>query len=181
MLDPIKSYNPMTLSDFQAKYPLIDWTGILEFVIPQGAGIKSPNTVIVRTPEYYERLNDLLAKNVTLKTLQEYFIIQLVISKVYALDENSRAAYREMNGNISSGTSAKQPRWRTCVNNASNVYGNTLGRFFTLRQFGSEKERKQAEAFLDTIYEAWLNRLPQVEWLDEQTRAKAIEKVFSKA
>ncbi len=177
MQDPVKLYNPMTLSDFQAQNPSIDWTSILEFVIPSSGGIKSPNTIIVRTPEYYKELNAFLSKNVTLQTLQEYFIIQLAVAKVYSLDDDSRAAYREMTGKISSGTSVKQPRWRTCVNYASNVFGNTLGRYYTLKQFGSEPERKKAEAFLNTIHDAWLNRLPEVDWLDNQTRAKAVEKV----
>lgn len=178
MQDPVKLYNPMTLSDFQSQNPLIDWAGILESLIPNG-GIKSVNSIIVRAPEYFTRLNDLLSKNVTLQTLQEYYIIQLVISKVHALDDASRAAYREMNGKISSGTSVEQPRWRVCVSYTSGVFGNSLGRYYVLKKFGSENERKKAETFLETIHDAWLKRLPEVNWLDDQTRQKAIEKVLS--
>jgi predicted metalloendopeptidase len=178
MQDPVKLYNPTTISDFQTQIPLIDWTGIVKSLIPQGdGGIQAPNTIIVRTPDYYQRLNSLLSNDITLLTLQEYFIIQYVLAKVYSLDDASRAANRKMNGEISSGTSVEQPRWRVCVGYTSNTFSNSLGRYYTLKKFGSEAERKKAEAFLTTIHEAWLNRLPQIEWLDEQTRAKAIEKV----
>lgn len=176
MQDPVKLYNPVALSDFQSQNPLIDWTGILESLIPNG-GINSVDSIIIRTPEYFTRLNEVLSKNTTLQALQEYYIIQLIISKVHALDEASRAAYREMNGKISSGTSVEQPRWRVCVTYASGVFGNALGRYYTLKKFGSENERKKAETFLQTIHDAWLERLPEVDWLDEQTRQKAIEKV----
>lgn len=176
MQDPVKLYNPVALSDFQSQNPLIDWTGILESLIPNG-GINSVDSIIIRTPEYFTRLNEVLSKNTTLQALQEYYIIQLIISKVHALDEASRAAYREMNGKISSGTSVEQPRWRVCVTYASGVFGNSLGRYYTLKKFGSENERKKAETFLQTIHDAWLERLPEVDWLDEQTRQKAIEKV----
>ena len=178
MQDPIALYNPVSLSTFQSQNPLIDWTHILEALIPNG-GIQSVDTIIVRTPEFYKRLNQMLSQNVTLQTLQEYFIVNFVISRIHALDKTSRTAYREMNGKISSGTSTEQPRWRICVSYTSSSYGNSLGRYYTLKNFGSEDERKKAEAFLVTIHDAWLSRLPQVGWLDEQTRTKAIEKVIS--
>ncbi|KAI8078350.1 hypothetical protein BDF21DRAFT_363405 [Thamnidium elegans] len=175
MQDPVKSYNPTKLSDFQTQNPYIDWIGILESLIPNG-GINSPDTIIVRTPEYFEKLNTVLT-NVTLLTLQEYFVIQYVTSRVYSLDDASRTANRKMNGEISSGTSVEQPRWRICVGYTSVSFANSLGRYYTLKKFGSETERTRAETFLKTIHDAWLNRIPQIGWLDEQTRAKAIEKV----
>ncbi|KAI7879826.1 uncharacterized protein EV154DRAFT_524207 [Mucor mucedo] len=176
MQDPVKLYNPTKLSDFQSQNPLIDWTGILESLIPNG-GIRSPDTIIVRTPEYYEKLNTLLTKETTLLALQEYLIIQFITAKVYSLDDISRAASHKMSGDISSGTSVEQPRWRICVGYTSNTFSNSLGRYYTLKKFGCEAERKRAESFLKTIHDAWLDRIPHIGWLDEQTRAKAVEKV----
>lgn len=175
--DPIKVYNPTKLTDFQANYSLIDWTTILKSVIING--IKLPDVIIDRTPEYYKKLNELLP-TVSLITLQEYFVIQFTLSRVYTLDKTSRAAYRQMTGTIYSGTTVEQPRWRTCVSYASNKFPNTLGRYYTLKKFGSEKERIKAEKFLTSIHQAWLSMLPNLDWLDEQTRQKAIEKVWGK-
>lgn len=83
-----------------------------------------------------------------------------------------------MNGEISSGTSVEQPRWRTCVGYTSLSFANSLARYYTLKKFGSESERNKAETFLKTIHDAWLNRIPEITWLDDQTREKAIEKVL---
>ncbi|KAI7901157.1 uncharacterized protein BX663DRAFT_515138 [Cokeromyces recurvatus] len=175
--DPIKLYNPIQLSEFQNKYPFMDWASIINSLIPSDS-IYTPDTVIIRTPLYYERLNLLLSSNrVKLQTLQDYFIIIYVLNKVYTLDESSRAAYRKMNGEISMGTSVEQPRWRTCVSYTSSALSNSMGRYYALQKFGGEEERKKAEALLTTVHEAWLNRLPNIEWLDEQTRLKAIEKL----
>ncbi|KAI9365273.1 hypothetical protein BD770DRAFT_357312 [Pilaira anomala] len=176
MQDPVKAYNPTKLSEFQAKNPLIDWTNLLESIIPYG-GINLPDTIIVRTPEYFDKLHTLLSNNISLQTLQEYFVIQYVTSRVYSLDDASRAANRKMNGEISSGTTTEQPRWRICVGYTSLSFSNSIGRYYTLQKFGSETERNRAETFLTTIHEAWLNRIPEIKWLDDQTRAKAIEKV----
>lgn len=178
MQDPVKAYNPTKLSDFQAKNSLIDWTNLLESIIPYG-GINLPDTIIVRTPEYFDKLHTLLSNNISLQTLQEYFVIQYVTSRVYSLDDASRAANRKMNAEISSGTTTEQPRWRICVGYTSLSFSNSIGRYYTLQKFGSETERNRAETFLTTIHEAWLNRIPEIKWLDDQTRAKAIEKVIA--
>jgi predicted metalloendopeptidase len=177
MQDPIKLYNPTALTDFQSRNPLIDWSSLLNSLVT--SGITTPSTIIDKTPDYYERLNTLLSSgNVKLQTLQEYFVILYVMDRIYSLDSTSRAAHRKMIGEISSGISTEKPRWRLCVGYTSNTFSNSLGRYYTLKNFGSENERKKAEVFLTTIHKAWLDRLPNIDWLDDQTRAKALEKVY---
>ena len=41
----------------------------------------------------------------------------------------------------------------------------------------AQKEIEKAMQFVDLIHQAWADRIPQIDWLDEQTRAKALEKV----
>ncbi|KAI9475617.1 MAG: hypothetical protein EXX96DRAFT_638830 [Benjaminiella poitrasii] len=175
--DPIKLYNPIKLSEFQSNYPLIDWTSIISSLLPS-SDLAAQDTIIDRTPQYYESLHQWLSSGtIKVKALQRYFAIVYVINRIYALDETSRAAYRKMNGEISSGTSVAQPRWRTCVSYTSSTFSNVIGRYYTLKRFGGEAERLMAETLLTSIHEAWLNRLPNITWLDEQTRMRAIEKL----
>ncbi|CEP16537.1 hypothetical protein [Parasitella parasitica] len=174
--DPIQMYNPVKLAEFQKQNPLIDWTTMLEAFVPNG--IKVPDTVINTTPSYFEQLNQLLSSGkVTEQTLQEYLIITFVLNKVDYLDTTSREAFRKMKSATSSGTTAERPRWETCTEYVSNVFSDSIGRYYTLKKFGSEKERQKAEVFITNIHKAWLDRIPDLEWLDEQTKAKAIEKV----
>ena len=176
MQDPVKLYNPVKLSEFQAQNPLIDWTSIIQALVP--SGIKAPDTIVNQAPPYYERLNKLLASgDITEQTLQEYCIITFVTNKAYSLDSASRKAYNKMDNEISRGTTADRPRWETCTKYVSSAFSNSMGRYYTLKKFGSENERKEVETFLTTIHEAWINRLPDLDWLDNQTRAKAVEKV----
>ncbi|KAI8645191.1 hypothetical protein BD408DRAFT_382426 [Parasitella parasitica] len=176
MRDPVKLYNTISLSEFQTQNPLIDWTSMLKALLPSGIAV--PDTIIDKTPTYFEKLSQLLSSgNVTEQTLQEYFIITFVARQTNNLDSTSREAYRKMMATISSGTTAESPRWETCTDLVSNRLPFSVGRYYTLKKFGSEQERKKAEIFLTNIHKAWLDRIPEIEWLDEQTKAKAIEKV----
>lgn len=176
MRDPVKLYNPVKVSDFQANNSYVDWTSVIAALVP--GGIQPPDSVVIRATPYFERLNALISSgNVTERTVQEYFIITFVTKKVYALDSTSREASRKMDGEISSGTTSERPRWETCTNYVSNAISNSMGRFYVLKKFGGEAERKKVETFLTNIHQTWLDRLTEIDWLDNQTRAKAIEKV----
>lgn len=176
MQDPIKRYNPMSPVDFQSRNSLIDWTSILNSLII--TDITAPSTIINITPSYFQHLHTLLSSGgVKLQTLQEYFVITYVINHIHALDSTSRTAFHKMKGEISSGTSTEEPRWKICLESTSDAFSNSLGRYYTLKKFGSDNERKKAETFLTAIHKAWLDRLPNIQWLDDQTRAKAVAKV----
>jgi predicted metalloendopeptidase len=163
---------------------MIDWTGIINALIPNN-GIKSgPNTtLIVRVPSYYKGLNELISSNVTLQTLQEYFIINYVVYKAQYLDETSSTAVKAFSAQSSSisGSSTTpsvgQGRWLFCATSTSALYKNSIARYYIVKNFGGEAERKKLDSFITTIHNQWIHKLQYNDWLDEQTKDAAIEKV----
>lgn len=178
MQNRVLAYNPIELSTFQNENPMIDWSGVLNNLVPDEAIKPGPNTtIIIRVPAYYKGLNQLLSSNVTLQTLQEYFIINFVLDKVEFLDETSSAAFRAFDGKLSGGSTAAEERWRSCVTAASVYFKHNLARYYVLKKFGGEAERKKVDSFIETIHQEWIHQLDYVDWLDNQTKAAAIEKV----
>ncbi|CAO3655112.1 unnamed protein product [Mucor hiemalis] len=179
MQNRVATYNPIALSSFQTENPAIDWTGFFNSLVPEGGKKPGSNTtIVVRSPPYYKSLNDLLlSSNVTLQTVQEYLIIQFVLGRVSSLDSGSRAILREMSGKIGGGSSVVPERWVDCVTDTSSYYANSIGRYYVLKNFGGEAEREKIEKFITTIHEQWLHQLNYIDWLDEETRSRAIEKL----
>ncbi|KAL9547795.1 hypothetical protein MBANPS3_005998 [Mucor bainieri] len=175
--DPTATYNPLKLSDFQANNSYVDWTTLIESLLPSGDKLPDDN-VTIRAMPYFERLNALFfSGNVTERTLQEYCIINFVTNVAFTLDSSTREATRKLKSAISSGTTAAKPRWKTCTDAVSEGISNSMGRHFVLKRFGGEAERKKVETFLTNIHETWTDHLGQIDWLDNQTRSKAVEKV----
>ncbi|KAI8889923.1 zincin [Backusella circina FSU 941] len=174
--DPVKNYNSISTESLSQKWPKsTDWVRFLTSMMAPNTPL--PENVIVKTPTFFDGLDKLFSNGVQMQTLQEYFVIKYVNNFIYTLDTASRTAYRKLNGDIVTGTTVEQPRWRICTDYTSNLFGESLGRYYTLRSFGSEKERMKTEVFLDTIHEAWRNKLPDADWLDAETKKKAIEKL----
>jgi predicted metalloendopeptidase len=158
---------------------MVDWTGILSALIPdEGIKLKPNTTIIIRAPAYFQGLNEILSTNVTLETLQEFFIISFLLAKVEFLDETSRVSLRSFAGKIGGGSTATKQRWQECVKTTSTYFPDVMGRYYVLKKFGGETEKEKIETFIDTIHQEWLHKLNFIDWLDNQTRSAAIEKVI---
>ncbi|KAI7857157.1 hypothetical protein BDC45DRAFT_501810 [Circinella umbellata] len=180
--DPTKLYNPMSLTEIQGKYPFINWSKLFKSLIPEGT--PEPETFIVNTPSYFTDLNNWLLsplsseEGVDLQTMQDFFMINVLKTWLYAIDTDTRRIWRHAWAKISSGSFELPVRSHTCVNNVVRSFGHTIGRYFVMRRFaGDEEERKQVDDFVTQIHEVWLKRLNDLDWLDPETRQAAIEKV----
>ncbi|KAI9020829.1 hypothetical protein CLU79DRAFT_753967 [Phycomyces nitens] len=174
LLDPVATYNPESIDSLQKKYPFIDWTAFLEAFMAPGEPL--PSKIIVTSPLYLQRLTVLLQNTTTIK-LRDYFVMRHAISQIYALDKETRSLLQELRGSIFSGTTKLPPRAQVCTKSTSGTFGFLAGRYFVLKAFGGEAERIQVERFVDLIQSSWLKRLPELDWLDAQTRSRAISKM----
>lgn len=171
----------MTIGELHQNYPLIDWSHYLRHFTPNDVSL--PEKVIVSTPRFLKELSDWLINSaqredgVTIQQLHDFFTIKAILSNIDNVDRNTREIYREMVSKISSGTIAPPKRSRVCVSNTSNIFGQLLGRYYVVKYFGGEQQRKQVGQFMDHIQLSWLHRLNAVDWLDKETKVRAAEKV----
>ncbi|KAI8889922.1 zincin [Backusella circina FSU 941] len=172
--DPLSMSNPVSLADFQRNHSLIDWENLFKGLVYQGTPL--PDTIINGASAYYDGLNQLLSSGIQMTTLQDYFVISYITQLAYSLDANTRAANIKLKALIT-GNTVEKPRWRTCTDQASTLFDAAIGRYYVLRTFGAEAERNKTEVFVNTLHDSWRNRIPATQWLDEETRNKAVEKL----
>lgn len=171
----------MTIAELHQKYPVADWLQMLRHLTP--GDVSLPERVIVTAPRFLEQLTDWLVNSairddgVTTQNLREYFVIKTIMANVGNVDKDTRELYRNMHSKIASGTTEPLPRSRVCVSQTSNTFGQLLGRYFVMKNFGGEPQRQQVAKFMDNIQSSWMQRLQGVDWLDYETRARAMEKV----
>ena len=92
-------------------------------------------------------------------------------------DEPIKLALLALNSHITGVPATIQPaRSDTCLTALLESYGLYAGRFFVQKAFAG-RSKEYAEEIIETTIQAFRNRLPQLDWLDEQTRTVADEKV----
>lgn len=63
------------MSELEAKYPYIRWVDYLNALMPNDMKITPDEVVIVSTPVYLERLNEILQRT-SKRTIANYFAIR---------------------------------------------------------------------------------------------------------
>ncbi|KAI8379641.1 uncharacterized protein BYT42DRAFT_496200 [Radiomyces spectabilis] len=133
--------------------------------------------LIVSSPEYIEKLHTELLDASTTRTVQAYFMWRLIRSYSDALAEDIRKPVQRLTAKLR-GTNAKvtKPRWEICLDEVNASLGFMAGRYYVLDKF-SGSSKKRADEFVQSIEEVFVDRLPELTWIDNVTRARAEEKV----
>ncbi|GAA5811019.1 hypothetical protein MFLAVUS_004448 [Mucor flavus] len=173
--DPEVTYNPMTLSELSKIAPTVDWGLYVTHLSPPNA--PHPGKIVVTSPEFIRRVSSELLEKEGPRTLQAYFIWRTILSYSDALTEQVRTPIRRLNAKLI-GTDPKsiKPRWDTCLDEVNGSLGFLAGRYYVIDKFGGDA-KKRADEFVNSIKQVFVDRLPELEWLDATTREKAIEKV----
>ncbi|KAI8083066.1 uncharacterized protein BX664DRAFT_267384 [Halteromyces radiatus] len=174
-MDPIGTYNPRTLSQLSKISPQIDWDLLISHLQPSSS--PHQDSIIVTSPTYLANLSSQVLEPSSPDTLLTYLIWRTINVYVDALGEDLRKPSDKLMAKIQ-GRNAKvtEPRWETCLQQVDNSLGFMAGRLFVQEKFGGNA-KERADDFIDSIKQVFLERLPELNWLDDTTREKAVEKV----
>jgi putative endopeptidase len=77
---------------------------------------------------------------------------------------------------VLSGQKVQAPRWKTCTSYTDAMLGDILGRYFVQRAFNGQS-LNITQRLIKLIEVAFGDRLPEIDWMDADTRKAAQEKL----
>ncbi|RUS22887.1 hypothetical protein BC937DRAFT_95451 [Endogone sp. FLAS-F59071] len=175
LFDPTKSYNPLTISALSNLAPNFIWSTLLDTLVPPEN--ERPKKIISSAPDYIRLLSSSIIAAKEPSTIRYYILWQTILAFAPELGETYRRPLQRLKAKLS-GVDPKSapPRWETCLTKVDSGLGQLAGRFYVLEKFGGDAKTR-ADDFIQSIKEAFLERLPELEWVDDVTRKRAIEKV----
>ncbi|KAM4702180.1 phosphate-regulating neutral endopeptidase PHEX [Discoglossus pictus] len=172
-------YNKMNISELSTMVPQLDWLTFLKKVIdfnihPELKDIDSSENVIVRVPQYFKDLFNILETE-DKRTVANYLIWRFVYSRVSNLSR--RFQYRQLEfARVLLGTNSLATRWDRCVNYVENSLPYAVGKLFVEAHFQEDKKHMMEE-LIDGIRWAFIDILEKEnDWMDEETKVNAKEK-----
>nr|XP_042710960.1 kell blood group glycoprotein isoform X6 [Chrysemys picta bellii] len=163
----------------QEKAPAIDWLSCLQAAFhPVQLNISQP--IVVHDMDYLKGMSRIIGKWQKGSVLQIYMILCLVGNLSPALDSRFQDARRELfeklHGKTGESGMVLAHRWRKCLSDTSTFFEPVLGEMIVQEIFPQET-KELAEKMFSVVRDALNSRLDQVEWMDEQTRQEAKDKV----
>ncbi|MFT5036052.1 MAG: putative endopeptidase [Litorivivens sp.] len=169
---PVKLYNPRTLTELMDEAPGFDWSAFLEAagLVGEGAAVLSisqPSTVI--------GLAQLFAQ-VPLADWKLYFKLHLLDQSAPLLPLALRTAHFAFRGQALTGATAEQPRWQLGVAALNRALGETLGKLYVARHFTPEHKARM-QLLVENLLAAFRASIAGLAWMSPQTQALAQDKL----
>ena len=168
--DPIKNYNKMTLMQFKATTPSIDWKNVL----PQ-LGITKADTVIVGQPEFYKGLDKIIT-TYTIADWKTYLKWDLVNSYASYLNNEIEKQNFYFYSTIMSGVKEQKPRWKRIVEQTDGSLGELIGQIYVKEYLPKGSKEKLLEIG-NNIRDVYADRIKKLDWMSDETKKKALFKL----
>ena len=167
--DPDKVYHLIGVDGLTKLDPQLGWAGFFKSLGYPSIGAD----LNVQVPNYFSQLGGLLRKT-DLETLQAYLRWHILRAAAPSLSKEIVDADFQFTAAL---TGAKQntPRWERCANFANLGLGELIGQPFVGERFAGASKAVALE-MIHAIEEAFAAGLPALAWMDDATRARALEK-----
>ncbi|MDR1951617.1 MAG: M13 family metallopeptidase, partial [Bacteroidales bacterium] len=168
--DPHKTFNKRTVADLQHLTPIIDWKRYFESL-----GLNDIGDLNISTVNYFSNLPKTL-KSLSVDELKNYLMFNCINTASQYLTMDFQAARFEYYSRALSGTQAQQPRWKIMVTTVDRTLGEAVGEEYVKKYFPPQAKKRMLE-LIENLRASFGSRLENLEWMGEETKIKALEKL----
>lgn len=168
--DPFKTTNrlsPSELSTISASFDINKYFSLV--------GINNQKIVNLSQPEFFKKL-DQVYKNYSLDDWKIYLKWHVINYSAKYLSKDFVDADFDFYGKFLTGALSQQPRWRKVVNTTNASLGEAVGQIFVQKYFPPEA-KKRMEELVENLKIAFAARIKNLDWMSENTKQKALEKL----
>ena len=168
--DIAKGYNPHTMAELREKYSAVDWDAYLAAL-----GVADLEKIVVSQPSSLENIMNVIATT-PVEALRAYVAAHYIDAAASYLSEEFAVASFEFFGKTMSGTQEIRPRWKRAMGVPNNVLSEAVGQMYVAKYF-PESEKARVESMVFNIQKAFSKHIEALDWMSEETKAKAQEKL----
>ena len=168
--DVHKNYNKMSVKDFTSKYDFIDWN---EFF--KETGISKSTELNAGQVTFFEGLTKLLKKT-SLEDQKSYLSFKLLDAASSYLSDDFINANFDFYGREVQGKEELQPRWKSSLAVVNRSLAEAFGQMYVEKYFPASSKEKMIE-MVANLQTALSERIEALEWMSDETKSKAQEKL----
>jgi putative endopeptidase len=167
--DPIANYNKMSIDELQELVPQMDWK-----VYFAAFGI-APDSLSVGQKRHLQEVGRLLAEE-PLEDIKTLFTWQAIDGAASYLTTEIYNANFDFYGRVLSGREEPSPLWKRAVGIVNGTLGEAVGQMYVKKYFPEENKARML-ALVKNLQKALGIRIENLEWMSDETKAKALEKL----
>ena len=168
--DPHTTYNKLNIQGLQSIAPQFPWQNYFD-----GIKVAQPGEVNVNQPKFIKEI----ARLYEIEDLSTWkaFLSSVVLRQTASyLSDDFVAAHFAFYGEALSGKMVNEARWKRVLKSTNSALGEAVGQLFVAEYFPpAAKERM--DTLVENLRIAFGQRIDQLDWMSEQTKVAAHEKL----
>jgi endothelin-converting enzyme/putative endopeptidase len=168
--DAEATYNPKTTEEMVALMGSFDFPTYAKIT-----GIDVADKYVVSQLSYFETFGDMF-DDVSVETWKHYMTLRTVNRFASVLTEEINDRNFAFYGKVLRGTPEQEPRWKRGVDATDNALGEVLGQLYVEKYFPPAAKARMEE-LVDNLIVAYGESIKELEWMSEETKQKALEKL----
>jgi putative endopeptidase len=169
MRDPYKTYNKFSWKDLSASTPIINWQAWAAQM--QVTGVDS---AVVSNPAFLKSM-DLLLTAVSLDDWKAYLQWNVLRSSAPYLS-NAFVEEDFVFNKVLTGQKEETPRWQRVSALIDRSLGDQLGQLYVEKYFTPAAKQRMQE-MVDNLQQTFADRIRRVDWMSDETKQRAVEKL----
>ena len=163
-------YNVYSTETMMSSFPGFDWKAYLS-----ARGIPEQDKVVVSEPDFFEKFGVYFA-NEDLPILKDYLAGRVISGAANYLSDDFYTAYFDFFSAQMSGVTEQKPRWKRAMQVPNGILGQAVGKMYVEKYFPASSKEKMI-ALVDNLKKAFAQHIDELDWMGDETKVKAHEKL----
>lgn len=168
--DPHANYHKMSRDEFINKFSGFDWKKYFDV-----RGANAAEFINVGQPDAL-RESVAILKDTDLDLIKSYLKYRVILAADTFLDDKTYDISFDFFNRTMSGQKEKKPRWKRAIGILDGTVGEEIGRLY-VKEYFPAAAKKRMEQLVENLRRAYRMRIEKLDWMSDDTRARAIEKL----
>lgn len=168
--DPNATYNKKSQEEVKNLYPNFDWDNYMA-----NMGLDYDGNINVRQLKFFEEMNTML-NDVSINDWKTYFHWNLLNASANYIGSEFEEQNFDFFGKTMQGSEKMRERWRRVLGVTNRALGDAIGQKFSEKHFPPEAKERMIN-LVENLRVALGQRIDNLEWMSDETKEKAHEKL----
>lgn len=168
--DPHGNYNKMNIEDLQKLAPAISWKNYFK-----NLGLEQTGDIIVKQKPFIKGISGIF-QNTSVDDWKIYLRWNLINNYAGYLNEEISKQNFAFYGTTLTGAKKQHERWKRVLGVTSASLGELVGQLYVKKYFPKEAKDKMLD-LVGNLKKSLHERISNLSWMGEETKAKALEKL----
>ena len=168
--DPHANYHKMSIAEIKEKFTGFNWDKYLS-----ARGASHAEYINIAQPEAITE-SIAIMNDTDFDLIKTYLKYRIVSAADTVLDDKTYEISFDFYNRTMAGQKEQKPRWKRAVSMIDGSLGEEVGRLYVAEYF-SDDAKKRMQQLVKNLQRAYADRIENLDWMGDETKKKALEKL----